>query len=81
VRVQRFQEYLIRLLSECGDPRIASVGTYEIPSVTQPVIRCTDGTEYHLAIVGTAPTGGDDRSQPERIVTREPGTSIKITRR
>lgn len=79
MRTSRFTQFLTEQLRAAG----VSVETHSISGVDQPqpLVRCDDGTSYYLHVVGTAPPGGDDPNTEEKILEREAGTQIAVTRR
>ncbi|PPK70170.1 hypothetical protein V5P93_000952 [Actinokineospora auranticolor] len=71
MRRDRFVEHLRDLLAASGHPGIAEVGSYTINSGLQDIeIKCTDNRVIRLNITRTSPPGGDNFSEPERIVTK-----------
>lgn len=81
MRVGRFTEFLLERLRESGHPGISAVDTYDISTVTHPVVRCADDSAIYLMVVRTSPPGGDDASQPETVVERDPGDVVTVRRR
>ncbi|WP_253771588.1 hypothetical protein [Goodfellowiella coeruleoviolacea] len=82
MRVERFRQWLHQVLAESGHPGIEAVAGYEVPGGghgrTDTVVRGTDGVALYLRVVRTAPPGGEDLSQPETVITREPGVPIEV---
>lgn len=81
MRIPRFKEFLVELLQSSGHPDIQEIGSYHEPRQDNPVVKCSNGTQLRLTIVGSAPPGGDSHADPEKVVTREPGQPIVVTNR
>jgi hypothetical protein len=79
MRNQRFKAWLIDELRRLDDPRISNVEEYEFQFVTNPVIRCSDGSAIHLMIVNTSPPGGDNHAEQEKVIERKPETPIVVS--
>lgn len=81
MRVDRFKTYLHDLLNNAQHPGIAGAGYYDVAgnehSLQDIRVNGTDGVTVYLRIVTTAPQGGDDHAQPERIVEKSvPGVQV-----
>ncbi len=81
MRVPRFKDFLVGLLDSSGHPGVQEIGSYYVPRQDNPVVKCVNGAELYLTIVGTSPPGGDSHADPEKVVTREPGQPIVVTNR
>ncbi|MBM7772276.1 hypothetical protein JOD54_002480 [Actinokineospora baliensis] len=71
MRRDRFIEYLREQLAAAGHPGIASIDSYAVdPKVSDLRITCTDGRVISLHTTRTSPPGGDNFTEPERIVNK-----------
>lgn len=84
MRVDRFKTYLFDLLNNAERSDIASVDYYDVLDNERPLrdirVQGTDGVVVQLRIVGSAPPGGDDQREPEKIIEK-PTSGVEVTRR
>ncbi|TCP53453.1 hypothetical protein EV191_10420 [Tamaricihabitans halophyticus] len=81
MRVPRFKEWLHEQLVDSGHAGVASIEWQQHDGQTNTVVNGTDGRSLHLLIVGGSAPGGDDHTQPEKIVHRSPESSIQVHQR
>lgn len=74
MRVERFRGYVRDLLADSGHPDITRVEFEQVPGEREGHVDVrvdfADGVSIVLAIVRTSPPGGEDISQPEKIVVK-----------
>ena len=81
MRIDRFKGLLVDRIRAAGHPAVSSVELRGSQDHENPTVRCSDGTEIRLMVVGSSPPGGDDRTKPEKIVERAPEATITVTGR
>ncbi|PRX49421.1 hypothetical protein B0I33_103458 [Prauserella shujinwangii] len=79
MRVERFKDWLAEQLRERG----VEVERYQVDDgITDLAVKGgSDDAELRLRIVRTSPAKGENHDAEEQVTTREPGTTIEITRR
>ena len=77
MRVQRFETFLAGLIRTGADQPVRDMQTFAEAGFTGAgdhglILTMGNGARLYLNMVGSAPAGGDDHNQPEKIVEGEP---------